>query len=89
LEHSENRDSKGYALSLGATDCSLSKCSLDFNLQGPCPVRDFEEKRYELDEVTIFNNSKSKKTYFQVQCFPNPKFELIINPLVGEIKKVR
>lgn len=78
------------ALALRTTECSLAKNMLDFNMEGNLfPVVDFEEKKHQIDTVTIFNNSKNKKIYFDIECKENPKFELLITPSSGEIKKVK
>eukprot|EP01119_Soliformovum_irregulare_P011469 TRINITY_DN2876_c0_g1_i1.p1 TRINITY_DN2876_c0_g1~~TRINITY_DN2876_c0_g1_i1.p1 ORF type:complete len:698 (-),score=190.67 TRINITY_DN2876_c0_g1_i1:105-2198(-) len=70
------------------TECSLSKGSLDWGLKGsPCPVVDFDEQKYSQDSIQIMNNSKSKKVYWEVIHHPNPKFEIIVTPDNGVIKK--
>lgn len=76
-------------MALKSTETSISKNMLDFNMEGSLlPVVDFDEKKYQTDVVTLFNNSKKNKVYFEIFCKPNPKFELLFNPSSGEIKKV-
>lgn len=76
------------ALNLKSVECSLSKTNIDWNLDGkPCPVVDFDSNSCVTDSVTIFNNSKNKKVYFDVTYVQNPKFDMKISPEAGEIKK--
>src|SRR5690606_26125343 len=71
------------------TECVLSKPTLDWNMDGsPCPVVDFESHTCVTDSLSIFNNNKSKKIYFEFNYVNNPKFQLEISPESGEIRKV-
>ena len=71
------------------TECSIDKSNLSFDLGGrPCPVVEFNEKKYVEDNFSLINNSKRHTVYFYITCADTKKFELLIDPIEGKIKKV-
>eukprot|EP01118_Nematostelium_gracile_P015667 TRINITY_DN6318_c0_g1_i4.p1 TRINITY_DN6318_c0_g1~~TRINITY_DN6318_c0_g1_i4.p1 ORF type:complete len:592 (+),score=163.12 TRINITY_DN6318_c0_g1_i4:150-1925(+) len=74
---------------LKTSECSLSKSQLDWNLKGnPCPVVEFNDStNYVTDTLKIFNNSKSRKVFFNIELIPNPKFSVVYSPDTGVIPK--
>eukprot|EP01116_Phalansterium_solitarium_P012618 TRINITY_DN2906_c2_g1_i1.p1 TRINITY_DN2906_c2_g1~~TRINITY_DN2906_c2_g1_i1.p1 ORF type:complete len:471 (-),score=150.64 TRINITY_DN2906_c2_g1_i1:126-1538(-) len=70
-------------------EVSLSKTALDFLQKGPVPVSDLSDTgpATVADAITLTNNSKNRKIYFEVKWKHNPKYSLTVSPICGELKK--
>ena len=72
-------------------DASFSKHYIDFNLvNGLIPVvetSDTSPNAFRTDTITIMNTHKKNKLYYYIDVVKSPKFELIVEPKEGFIKK--
>jgi hypothetical protein len=69
----------------------MSNFYVDFNLDsGLLPVVDFDETSatsWRTDMIILTNDSASKSLYYYIDYVKHPKFDLVIEPREGKIKK--